>query len=179
MPAPVHRTPVEDTVPKVNNEIAVGEDVEFQRRWWSFERGVWILFALIVALDLAGAFGRGPLAHARMRTADGAMDVKYERIERTGTPSVLSIQFSPAAIHDGKVQFWVSESMLEQLGNQRIAPQPAISTVGQGGVLYTFPATAGSASAVLALRPSAPGIFPFTLRVLGSPELHANIFVMP
>jgi hypothetical protein len=29
MALPINRTPVEDTVPKVNQEFAVGEDVEF------------------------------------------------------------------------------------------------------------------------------------------------------
>lgn len=36
--------PVEDTVPKVNNEVAVGEDLNFQRAWWKVERGIWIFF---------------------------------------------------------------------------------------------------------------------------------------
>ncbi len=89
MPAEVRKSPVTDTVPKVNNEIAIGEDPEFQRKWWKFERAVWVIFSILVLLDLCGAFGRGPLAKAHKASPDGAMDVTYERIERTGTPFCL------------------------------------------------------------------------------------------
>ena len=51
----------EDSVPKVNDDIAVGEDLEFQRRWWRFERSVWILFAFILLLNIAGVFDDQPV----------------------------------------------------------------------------------------------------------------------
>jgi hypothetical protein len=35
---PSSAKPVEHTIEKVNDEIAVGSDLEFQRRWWRFER---------------------------------------------------------------------------------------------------------------------------------------------
>lgn len=69
------------------------------------------------------------------------MDISYERIERFSTPSILTVKLGQNAIHDGKVQLWVSESLVKDLGNQRIVPQPLMSTIGQGGILYTFPAT--------------------------------------
>ncbi len=53
--------PVEDTVPKVDNEVAVGEDLPFQRKWWKFENAVWIVFSIVILLDLLGVFGRGYL----------------------------------------------------------------------------------------------------------------------
>ena len=56
--APDSTQPVTDSVPKINDELAVGEDLAFQRRWWRFENAVWIFFALLVILDLIGAFGR-------------------------------------------------------------------------------------------------------------------------
>src|ERR1700679_3032394 len=54
--------PIDDSVAKVDGEVAVGEDLEFQRKWWKFERAVWLVFTLILVLTLAGAFGRGPRA---------------------------------------------------------------------------------------------------------------------
>ncbi|MBV9083458.1 MAG: hypothetical protein JOZ62_12325 [Acidobacteriaceae bacterium] len=96
--------PVEDTVSKVNDEIAVGSDLDFQRKWWRWERLVWIFFTALIIADVAGCFGRGPLAKARTRTSDGVMDISYERIERFGTPSILTIQFGKSANRDGKVQ---------------------------------------------------------------------------
>ena len=52
--------PVQDSVAKVNDEVAVGEDLEFQRKWWRFENAAWVFFTLIIILDLCGLFGRGP-----------------------------------------------------------------------------------------------------------------------
>ena len=116
--------PVEESVSKVNNEIEVGEDLDFQRKWWRFENFVWVIFSLIIVLDLCGVFGRGPFAKAERRTADGTIDVKYERIERTESPSILTIRFGQSAIVDGKIKLYISESLVQGLGTQRIIPAP-------------------------------------------------------
>lgn len=170
--------PVEDTISKVD-DIAVGSDLKFQQKWWRFTRVMWIVFAAIVIADLLGCFGRGPLADAHVRTDDGTMDIKYERIERFSTPSILRIRFGPNAIQDGKIQLWVGNDLVNCLGNQRVVPQPATSVVGQGGILYTFPATAIPAEVAFGLEPTAPGIYNLRLRVPGSHELKPRIFVMP
>ena len=171
--------PVEDTVSKVNDELAVGSDLEFQHKWWRFTRVLWIVFTAIIVADLLGCFGRGFLANARLQTSDGAMNVKYERIERFSTPSILRVEFGPAAIHDGKIELWISETFIKSLGNQRVVPQPLSSVVGQGGISYTFPATTVPAAVEFALEPLTPGIYNLALRTPGSQELHARIFVMP
>ena len=62
--------PVTQSAPRVSNEIEVGEDLKFQRKWWRFENFAWILFTLIIVLDVAGLFGRGPIAKAERRSAD-------------------------------------------------------------------------------------------------------------
>jgi len=179
MASPAPTKPVEDSIAKVNDEVAVGSDLEFQRKWWRFTRVVWIVLTGIVIADLLGCFGRGPLANARARTSDGTMNVKYERIERFSTPSILRIQFGPTAIHDGKIQLWVSETVINSLGNQRVIPQPLTSTVGQNGVLYTFAVTTIPAEVAFSLEPSAPGIYHLQLRVPASEELKRTIYVMP
>jgi hypothetical protein len=171
--------PIEDSVAKVNDEIAVGEDLEFQRKWWRFENIAWIFFALIIVLDLAGLFGRGPLARAQRHAADRTIDVKYERIERTDSPSILTIQFAQSAIHDGKIRLFVSNSLVKELGAQRVIPAPQETVVGEGGLTYTFLASAPPARVDLALEPPGPGEFPFTISVAGAQPVRANIFVVP
>jgi hypothetical protein len=171
--------PVQDSVAKVNNEVAVGEDLDFQRKWWRFENAAWIFFTLIIILDLAGLFGRGPIAKAERRTADGTIDVKYERIERTGSPSIMTIAFGPAAIQNGKVHLYVSNSLVKPLGTQRVIPAPQDSVIGEGGLTYTFPTTKPPASVDLELQPSGPGIYDFTIHVIGAQPVHAKIVVVP
>jgi hypothetical protein len=179
MPYSSHTEPVTDSITKVNDEVAVGSDLGFQRRWWRFERAIWIVFITIVILDVLGVFGRGWVAKAERKTHDGSMEVKYERIERFRTPSILAVQFGPSTIHDGKVQLWVSESLVKPLGAQRVIPQPASSVIGQGGILYTFPATTNPASVEFGMEPASAGISHLALRVPGWETLNLTIGVMP
>jgi hypothetical protein len=176
----VKTKPVEDTVPKIGNELAVGEDLEFQRRWWRFERIVWTIFLLILVADLAGLLGRGPLSKTHAKTHQGSVTIEYECIQRFSTPSMLIIHFTPAAVHDGKIQLWVSSSIIKSLGNQRVIPQPATSVISQDGVLYTWPADNHPDSAQFALEPMKPGMQDFALRLpaIGD-EMSARVFVMP
>lgn len=171
--------PVEDTVPKVDNAVAVGEDLDFQRRWWKFERGVWIFFLLILLADALGLFGRGWLSKAERTTPDGAVHLKYERIERASTPSIMTVQLGPAAIQNGVAQLFISESVIKKLGAQRIAPQPASSTLGQSGVTYTFPVSSAPSTVTISLEPSFPGTQHFTMGVPGSPSINGTVFVVP
>ncbi len=171
--------PVEESVSKVNSEIEVGEDLDFQRKWWRFENAVWIIFSVIIVLDLCGVFGRGPVAKAERRAGDGSIDVKYERIERTESPSILTIRFGQSAIMDGKIKLYISESLVRGLGTQRIIPAPLATEVGNGGLTYTFLASKVPASVDLALEPSGPGLYAFTIGVAGGEPVHAKVFVVP
>ncbi len=171
--------PVGDSVPKVDNAVAVGEDLEFQRRWWKFERVVWSFFLLILLCDILGLFGRGWLAKAHVTTPDGTLDVKYERIERASTPSIMTIQLGQSAIQNGAAHLFVSESLIKQLGAQRVAPQPANSTIGNGGITYTFSASEVPATVEIALESSFPGIHHFVLQVPGSEPVQGTVTVVP
>lgn len=171
--------PVEDSVAKINEELAVGSDMDFQHRWWRFERAVWVLFTLIVIADVLGCFGRGFLAKAQVRAPDGSLDVQYERVERFSTPSILRAKFGVDAIHDGKVQLWVSNSLVKNLGNQRVIPQPAESVLDNGGILYTFPTKPHADTVAFALEPTSPGLYDLELRAPGHEQLKARIFVVP
>lgn len=107
------------------------------------------------------------------------MDVQYERIERSATPSILIIQFGPSAIREGKVRLWASETMVKALGAQRVIPEPSASAIGDGGISYTFSAGTAPASVQFALQPLAPGVHTLSLRVPGSEQMTMNILVIP
>jgi len=65
------------------------------------------------------------------------------------------------------------------LGNQRVVPQPERSEIGNGGVLYTFPASETASSVEFQMQPSKIGKTELKLRIPGHPELDLNIYVMP
>ena len=171
--------PVKDTVPKVNNEIAVGADLSFQYKWWRFESAVWIFFTLLVILDFFGAFGKGYLANAELENSDGSLNVKYERIERLGTSSILTVRFGQSALNNHSLKLWVSDSPVSTLGAERLIPQPASSVLHDGGILYTFPASNLPSSAEFDLHPVQSGSSNMTLLIPGHDPLNLSIFVMP
>jgi hypothetical protein len=172
--------PVEDLVAKVNEEVAVGEDLGFQRSWWRFERILWTLFLLIIALDVGGMFGRGPLAHAQATSADGSLHVSYERIQRTGTPSMLSVTLQESAVRGGEATLFVSDNLVGALGSRRIIPEPATTRLGDGGFTYTFPIGKPPAIVRFELEPSGAGRFPF--EISAGPRagtVSADVWVVP
>lgn len=175
----VEYRPVRDSVPMIDGEVAVGEDIEFQRSWWKFEKAVWIIFSLIIVADLTGILGRGPLANVRRSTSDGALTVKYERVLRANTSSMITILPQAATIHDNKVQVFVSDPVLKKLGAQRVIPQPQSSVVGNGGVTYTFPVTALPMTVQIELKPSFIGPEHFTVGIPGAQSIQAKTFTLP
>jgi hypothetical protein len=120
---------------------------------------------VVLIADALGAFGRGWLAQAQLMTADGSLRVRYERIERAGTPSEMTIEFGRAAVRAQRVQMFANQAIVKELGAQRIIPQPIASEIG--------------AVASIAMQPSFPGIHHLELRVLGSDPIRATIVVLP
>lgn len=179
MPVTDETRPIEDSVPKINDELAVGSDLGFQQRWERLETIIWIFFVIFLLLSLAGLFGRGPLSKVSRKAPDASMEIDYERFERFSTPSVLTVKINPASIRDGQVQLWVSDSLVKPLGNQRVIPQPARSELSQGGIIYTFPASETSASIEFQTQPSAIGKSELKMRIPGSAEVDLSVYVMP
>lgn len=170
---------VQDSVPRIRDEVAVGENIEFQRKWWRFEKIIWPILLLIVVADMLGVFGRGWLAKAHAETADHALTLDYERVARASTPSIITFRFGPAAIHNNRVVLYISDSIVKPLGAQRISPEPALSIIGKDGITYVFACSDSPASAQIELQPSFPGPHRFTVQVDGSQAIHGSIFVMP
>jgi hypothetical protein len=79
---------------------------------------------------------------------------------------------------DGKIKLYISESLVHGLGTQRIIPAPLATEVGEGGLTYTFLASKSPASVDLALEPSGPGIYEFTIGVAGAQPVHAMVRVL-
>jgi hypothetical protein len=97
MPSQIPTVPVEDSVPKVDGGIAVGENLDFHRKWWKFERAIWIFFLMILIADALGAFGRGWLSNSTKSAAAQTLTFDYERIERASTP----VHHDTALWHEG------------------------------------------------------------------------------
>jgi hypothetical protein len=133
----------------------------------------------VLICDLLGVFGRGPVAKAKRTTPDQTLTLEYDRIVRAGTPSNLLLRFGPNAVRDGKVSVYISDSVLKQLGAERISPQPQVSIIGNGGITYVFPATTQPLDAEIQLSPQYPGTHKFRIQVVDADPIEASSFTMP
>jgi len=178
MASPAFKTPVTDSVAKINHELAVGEDLAFQRKWWRFERALWVLFVMIIALDCMGAFGRGPLAKSQIESADRAIEADYERIERTGTPSMMTVKVNEAAKVD-QIELFVSDSAVSGLGLQRVIPAPETTKIGSGGFTYRFPRGSLPAVVRFEFQPVGAGFYHIAVGKPGEALMHMTVAVVP
>jgi hypothetical protein len=153
--------------------------MEFQRAWWRFERIAWYVLAAVLIADALGVFGQGWLARAQQSASDGTLHLLYDRIERAGAPSEITIELGAAAIHNGEATLFSSQNIIKELGAQRIIPEPRTSQVGPGGITYTFAAVGSPATVSIALQPVKPGFREIEIGVPGSHPVHAHILVLP
>ena len=171
-------TPVTDSVARINDEIAVGEDLSFQRRWWRFEHAAWIFFVLVIVLDLAGVFGRGPLANAAAHSIDHGVELTYERIERSGTPSMMAVKINDV-VGSQDVELFVSDSAVGGLGLQRVIPAPESTTVGGGGLTYRFPRGTLPALVRFEFEPVRAGLYHLAVGAPAQTPIQLTIAVVP
>lgn len=168
-------------VSRVNDEFAVGNDLDFEKWWWRVEISIWSLLVILLLTALSGITGRGPLAHKRASTQDQALQIKYDWVERFKTPSVLSIRLEPATFQGNHAYVWLSRSFVDKLGLQRISPEPALSIPQAQGITYLFAIQQSGQPIILdfALEPAQVGLFRQEVRVAGGQQLFVHTLVFP
>ena len=122
--------------PDNHRDIEVNEDLVFQRKEWRFQRIGWVVMLLITAAALAGAFGRGPLAHTQNSASDQSFRIEYDRIVRHYSNNIFEIRIEqPPA---DSVGIWFDSEFLSGLDLKEIVPEPISSATGRGRVIYYF-----------------------------------------
>src|SRR5436305_10704972 len=70
----------------------IPEDMKFQQRAWTIERGGWVAMGVFVALGLLGVFYSGVLSDTAAATNDNGLIVKYERFAHRTARSHCTIR---------------------------------------------------------------------------------------
>jgi hypothetical protein len=175
-PLPSHAP---ENFPRIDGSISVSEDLDFQRHWWRFQRIAWFVLSAVLIADALGVFGQGWMARAQRGATDGTLRLRYDRVERAGAPSEMTIEFGKAAVRDHQVRLFASQNIVKELGAQRIIPQPSTSEVSPGGIIYTFPATGAPAVVTFALQPVKPGFHNIEISVPDARAVNVGILVLP
>jgi hypothetical protein len=155
---PAMPSPLADAPPELRR---IEEDLPYQRRTWRFERIGWVLMALFVLAALLGATGSGgPLVRVEATTPDGALRIRYDRIQRQGAPTTLRFA-ARAAPPGGTLDLRLDRVFLDGWRLEPGVPVPTTAAAGPEGLRLRFAtaASGGAAPPVVALHATPDGWF--------------------
>jgi len=163
----------------VVDTLEVGQDADFERRWWTVQRTAWVILAIVTAAALAGAFGRGPLASAS-KSMNG-VDVEWERIGRFNFGYDLEVAVSPSAAGNGDVEITLPQEYVRCSGLQRTAPRAVEEREGGDAVTYVFrrASTSEPVRVRFHLQPRSLGACGGSITVGENPAVAIRQFVLP
>ncbi|HVE78771.1 MAG TPA: hypothetical protein VNA89_07910 [Gemmatimonadaceae bacterium] len=161
-------------------------DVEEQddrtlRREWRVQRVGWVVMALLVAAALAGAFGRGPLAEAKVRSPSGLLEVDYQRLTRHESSAAIDVAIDAARLPTREARLWVDREYLSGVSLDRVVPEPERSETGRDRVTMVFPIASGERTArvQLQMKVGDPWLRRIRMGVEGGDSVEVTQFVYP
>lgn len=120
------------------------------RAAWRVERVGWVIIALLLAATLLGAFGGGPISHARSGSTQ-ALAVEYDRLLRSHAPTEYRFQAHPSVATGGVVRLRIDNVLMDLMEVDSIVPAPDAQMGGVGYTEFAFLITLAQAQSVIAL----------------------------
>ena len=170
-PRPTRRAPVAGV-----NGTDIHEDMPTQEREWRVQRAGWAFMAAIVVAALVGLLGNGPLNERTLTSANGGLQVTYQRFRRLQTPGTLNLKVTPQP-GAGQVQVSLNDAYLDAVYVQSVTPEPASVAGGRYARRLYLCAAAGSPNPGRHGAFSAATVWRFARRIRsGRPKsrLHPN-----
>ena len=109
-------------------------------------------------LAFAGLFSNGPLSEARAVSADGSLQVEYQRFLRHGAESDLRIVAAPATAQ-GDISIVLDRALADSMSVEYLMPRPQASAGGADGLQLTYAAPEREPAILsLKIRPDSFGL---------------------
>lgn len=159
--------------------IEVDQDLDFQRKDWRFERIGWAAMFLVVVAAILGLLGRGPLSSASASADDGSLRIEYQRFERHGSQSELTVFLRRAASTDTSVQLWIGGEFLRSVQLQQIVPEPERQISLGDRTVYEVALRSDTGRVSFLVMPQRIGAHTLELGVPGRATLRRPQFVYP
>jgi hypothetical protein len=159
--------------------LEVDQDLEFQRRDWTFERAGWVAMLVVVVAALLGLLGDGPLSRAAGTTADHSLRVEYGRFERHGARARLTLFVRRDSTAGSAASLWIADEFLRGISLEHIEPQPVRQVSVGDRTLFDIAVAGDSARLTLSFTPLALGARRLELGLMGREPLTLSQFVYP
>ena len=165
---------------RVNNELEVGFNEVFEKRWHRAEQAGRVFMVAVVAASLAGLLGRGPYSHETKRLDDASLAVDFEPVARSQTGTQVTFHLRNAT-EKPEMNLFIGSKLIEPMGLGRILPEPIRAQAVQGGLLLTIavPPNTADAALRLMLMPDDIGTKALVARLGDHPPLHWTQVVVP
>lgn len=124
--------------------LQIHQHEAFQRREWRAQRIGWVLVLLFVLAALAGLLGGGPWSWSTATTADGQVQVHYERFAHLEADDQLTVTVSSEAVTGDSVDVEIAEGWLRAVDVDGIVPEPMEQVTTPYGLRLTMSAEPGT-----------------------------------
>ncbi|TLU71675.1 hypothetical protein [Lichenicoccus roseus] len=170
----------------VNNELEVGFNADFEKRWHGAELVGRVLMMMFVLAAVTGLLGNGPLDHHTLLSspealpADSRLAIDYEPAVRYGTGTQITFHLGARSGAD-TVRLFLGSNIVEPFGLQQIAPQPQRSVATHDGMVLTFPVPPGASDVLVRVmaKPGTVGPVGLLAREDDGVELRWRQWVLP
>jgi hypothetical protein len=116
-----------------------------------------------------------------VRTADGGLELEYDRIARHASEIPMRLLITSRPVRDTIVDLWISNEFLDGVVIERIEPEPIESRAGDRGQVFRFRIADPSRSAdvMIHLEPDELWRRNGAIGLVGGDSLRFRQFVLP
>jgi hypothetical protein len=169
-----------DTVSRTE-DIEVGCDLAFERRWWRIQRIGWFILVLLLIGGVVGLFGHGPLSKATLNVPGSDLRICYQRLARRETPTALELRLGKTALASGQLRLRLNQTLVEKMQLKQIVPAPLKAEPLADGVRFIFQTDPSRDSALVyfAENPTTPGFVDAEIAIDDEAPVHFRQFIYP
>lgn len=118
-----------------HGDLEIDVSPRFERWMKRVHRVAGVVGLLLVLAAILGLFGEGPLAHATASSANGSLQVDYDRFIRTEASSGFQVSLQKGS---GATNIAISNDFFNSASINSITPQPSSETVLPNRVVFTI-----------------------------------------
>jgi len=159
---------------RLDRQLEIEEDLEFQQREWHAQRVAWIGLALLAISAVFGLFGTGPLSDSIVGT-DG-LELRYERFGRF--ERLTRLRFELGGEGHETTRLSIGRAYLDAVQIEHITPAPAKVEARPDRLVYEFPRQ-GPAAITFYVKPDTFGLISGEAQVEHAAPLTFKQFIYP
>jgi hypothetical protein len=120
------------------DSLEIGQDIDFQRRFWTIERIGWVVITLLIVAALLGLFGSGPLSNTNAGNQGSPLWLEYSRFGRFKAPTTLQVHIGERAKPKEVARIWLDHRYMEGVQVMQVTPEPQSVKTASDRLIYTF-----------------------------------------